>query len=188
MILDDGFQDYGIKKDLNIICFNNNQLIGNGLALPAGPLREGLDSLKEADLILINGKKNIKFEKKILLINKKLDVFYTNYKPINPKKFKGKKLMAIAGIGNPKNFFDLLIENGLNVKRSIPYPDHYNFKKDEIIEIINQAKEKNYTIVTTEKDLSRIENFKFSEIYSCNVKLEIENKSHLITLAKKIYD
>ena len=61
--MDDGYQDYGIKN-LNIICFNRNQLAGNGLALPAGPLRESLDSLKEANLILINGKKNIKFEKK----------------------------------------------------------------------------------------------------------------------------
>ena len=56
IILDDGFQDYGIKKNLNIICFNQNQLIGNGLILPAGPLRESLESLKDVDLILINGR------------------------------------------------------------------------------------------------------------------------------------
>ena len=47
-ILDDGFQDYKIKKDLNIVCFNQNQLIGNGLLLPSGPLREGLSFLKNA--------------------------------------------------------------------------------------------------------------------------------------------
>ena len=46
VILDDGFQDYTIKKDLNIICFNHNQLIGNGMILPSGPLRESLSSLK----------------------------------------------------------------------------------------------------------------------------------------------
>ena len=53
---------------------------------------------KEADLILINGKKNIKFEKKILGINKKLDIFYSKYKPINSKQF-GKEI-TISGIGN----------------------------------------------------------------------------------------
>ena len=47
VILDDGFQDFKIKKNLNIICFNQNQLIGNGLVIPAGPLRESLNSLKE---------------------------------------------------------------------------------------------------------------------------------------------
>ena len=46
VILDDGFQDYRIKKNLNIICFNSNQLIGNGLVMPSGPLRENLSALK----------------------------------------------------------------------------------------------------------------------------------------------
>ena len=66
IIMDDGFQDYSIRKDLNIICFNNNQLIGNGMILPAGPLREGLSSLKRADIIIINGTKNKDFEEKVL--------------------------------------------------------------------------------------------------------------------------
>ena len=57
VILDDGFQDWNIKKDLNIICFNNNQQIGNGQLLPAGPLRESLNSLKMANIIMINGEK-----------------------------------------------------------------------------------------------------------------------------------
>ena len=56
-VLDDGFQDYKIKKDLNILCFNSNQLIGNGLVIPSGPLRENLSVLKDAHLILINGEK-----------------------------------------------------------------------------------------------------------------------------------
>ena len=57
IVLDDGFQDYKIKKSLNIICFNNNQKLGNGFVIPAGPLRENLKSLKDAQIILINGKK-----------------------------------------------------------------------------------------------------------------------------------
>ncbi len=187
-ILDDGFQDYKIKKDLSILCFHNKQLIGNGYVLPAGPLRENLDAIKRAQIAIINGEKNSKFENKLKKINTDLKIFYSKYKLLDLEKFKHKDILAFAGIGNPENFFDLLIENGLSLKKTIPYPDHYNFKKDEILEIINQAKEKNYTILTTEKDLSRIENFEFSEIYSCNVGLEIENKSHFITLVKKIYD
>ena len=72
IIFDDGFQDYKIDKDLNIVCFNQNQLIGNGFVLPAGPLRENINSLKNANLVLINGIKNSNFEKKILEINKNL--------------------------------------------------------------------------------------------------------------------
>ena len=76
VILDDGFQDYSIKKDLNIICFNQNQLIGNGMTMPSGPLRESLKSLKKAHIILINGKKDIKFEEEILEINKKIEFLF----------------------------------------------------------------------------------------------------------------
>ena len=72
VILDDGFQDYSIKKDLNIICFNQNKLIGNGQVLPSGPLRENLNSLIEANIVLINGKKDNNFENKILEINKNI--------------------------------------------------------------------------------------------------------------------
>ena len=65
-ILDDGFQDFSIKKDLNILCFNSKQLIGNGMMIPAGPLREEIGAIKRSHIILINGDKNEMFEKKIL--------------------------------------------------------------------------------------------------------------------------
>ena len=71
-LLDDGLQDYKIKKDLNIVCFNNYQLIGNGLVLPSGPLRENLSALKNFHIVIINGKKNKQFKKKILKINDKI--------------------------------------------------------------------------------------------------------------------
>ena len=57
VVLDDGFQDYAFEKNLNILCFNSEQLIGNGFVLPSGPLRESLNSLKKAHIVLINGKK-----------------------------------------------------------------------------------------------------------------------------------
>ena len=64
VILDDGFQDYKIKKDLNIICFNSNQLIGNGLVLPAGPLLESLSALRDANIVMIKGNIKIQILKK----------------------------------------------------------------------------------------------------------------------------
>ena len=69
-ILDDGFQDYTIRKDLNIICFNGNQLTGNGLVLPSGPLRENLSSLKQADIVMINEIKMLILKKKYLKLIK----------------------------------------------------------------------------------------------------------------------
>ena len=188
VILDDGYQDYGIKKNLNIICFNRNQLAGNGLALPAGPLRESLDSLKEADLILINGKKNIKFEKKILGINKKLDIFYSKYKPINSKQFRGKKLMAISGIGNPNNFFNMLSDLNMKIVKKFIFPDHYQFKKSEILSIVNEAKQNNSEIVMTEKDFFKVKKFHLKNLKYLKVSLEIKNKKKFLSRILKIYD
>ena len=107
VILDDGLQDYKIKKDLNIVCFNSNQLVGNGFVFPAGPLREKLTALKEANIVIINGDKNLKFEQKILNINKNIEIFYSLYKPLNIAKFKNKKLFAVARLGILKTFLRL---------------------------------------------------------------------------------
>ena len=107
-ILDDGFQDLSINKNLSIVCFNEKQWIGNGLTIPSGPLREDLSSLKRANCVFINGEKNIDIENKIYDKNKKIKIYYTKYKPININEFKNKRIMTFAGIGNPINFFNLL--------------------------------------------------------------------------------
>ncbi len=184
-ILDDGFQDYKIKKDLSILCFHSKQLIGNGCIFPAGPLRENLNAVKRAQIAVINGEENSIFEEKLKKVNSKINIFYSKYKMTNLEYFKNKNILAFAGIGNPDNFFNLLKENGLNIKETISFPDHYDFKKEEILEIIEKAKKQNYTILTTEKDFLRIENFNFSEIYSCNVDLEITKKSEFLTKIQK---
>ena len=188
IILDDGFQDYKIRKNLNILCFHANQLIGNGLVFPAGPLREGLNSIKDADVIIINGKKNITFEKKILNFNKSIEIIYSNYRVQDIREFKNKNLFAFAGIGNPENFFNLLSENNLKIERKLSFPDHYEYNKTELLDIINYSKKKNLHIVTTEKDLFRIKKFNLKEIKPINVDLEIEKKEKFIKKILNIYD
>ena len=188
VILDDGFQDYKIKKDLNIICFNQIQLLGNGFVLPAGPLRDNLNSLKKANLILINGKKDKKFEEKLSCINNSLKVFYSKYIPTNLDQFKNKKLLAIAGIGNPENFFKLLSENNLDLRESIVFPDHYKFKEEEISKIIKSAHQNNMHIIMTEKDYYKIKKFNIKNIEYLKINLEIIDKEKFLQTIKDIYD
>ena len=188
VILDDGFQDRKIKKNLNIICFNQKQLIGNGLILPSGPLREGLKSLNKANIILINGKKDKNFEDKVLSINKDLEIFYSNYRPLNIDKFKGKKLFAVAGIANPNNFFQLIEENGLTIEKKLIFPDHYEFTRAEIEEIMQEAKDKNYQIVMTEKDYFKIKKFNMGKIEYFEVLLEVNNKEKFLNTIIRMYD
>ena len=188
VILDDGLQDYKIKKNLSIACFHQNQLIGNGLILPSGPLRENLNVLKNIDIILINGNKIPSFEEKLLKINKNLEIYYSYYKPININQFENQNLLAIAGIANPENFFIMLEENNLNVKEKIILPDHYRFTKTEIQNIIDDAYNKKLKIIMTEKDFYKIKKFNLKKIDYLKVSLEINEKQKLINKIRKIYD
>jgi len=188
VILDDGFQDYKIKKDLNILCFNSNQLIGNGFVFPSGPLREDLSSIKNVNIVVINGEKNKEFERKILDINNNLKIYYSNYKPLNIEDLKDKKLLAVSGIGNPENFFKILKDNDLNLQKTLIYPDHYQFNKYEIQKIIDKADKQNYQIVMTEKDYYKIKDFNFKKIRYLRIELELQKKDEIIKDILKIYD
>ena len=188
IILDDGFQDYTIKKNLNIICFNQNQMIGNGMVLPSGPLRESIYSLKRANIILINGERNIKFEDRIFKINKNLEFFYSTYKPINLGEFKNKKLLAIAGIGNPENFFNLIENNDLRIDEKIIFPDHYKISKTEMQKILKEAEVKDYQIIMTEKDFFKIEKYKLKNIKYLKILLEINEHEKFLKRINDLYD
>jgi len=185
IILDDGFQDYSVKKNLNILCFNEKQLIGNGHTIPSGPLRQNFNSIKDCQIIVINGKRNKDFENKIKNISNRINIFYSKYVAVNINSFKNKKLLAFAGIGNPVNFFNLLDESGLNVKKRISFPDHYLYSKKELEKLIDVAKKNSLEIITTEKDYFRLKNFNFKEIDYLSVKLEIFNENLLIQELKK---
>ena len=187
VILDDGLQDYKIKKNLSIVCFNNNQLIGNGMVLPSGPLRENLSILKNVEIVIINGSKNINFENKILNINKKLEIFYSFYKPINLDQFKNKKLLALAAIGNPENFFQLVEKNNLKIFKKKIFPDHYQFSKAEMQNILREAEMENYQVIMTEKDYYKINHYKLKKINYLRVSLEIYNKEKLFKKINSLY-
>jgi tetraacyldisaccharide 4'-kinase len=188
VILDDGFQDYKIKKNLSIICFNSNQLIGNGYLFPSGPLRESLGSLRNANILIINGDRSLNFEQKILKIQKDLKIYYSNYKPLNIQEFKNKKLLVISGIGNPENFFKILKDNQMNIQKKMVYPDHYEFTKNEMLKIIEYAKKNDFQIVMTEKDYYKIKDFSLENIKYLKVKLEIEKEEEFIKNVMKAYD
>ena len=177
VILDDGFQDTSIIKDLNIICFNEEQLAGNEMTLPSGPLREPLSSLRRSQIIVINGDVNDAFEKKIKEISNDISIYYSHYLPANLNQFTNHNLLAFAGIGNPNNFFNLLEKNNLCVVKKVSFPDHYNYSIKELNNLVNFFFFFNLKIVTTEKDFFRIKHHKISQIQCLNVKLKVKNNA-----------
>jgi tetraacyldisaccharide 4'-kinase len=185
-ILDDGFQDFSIKKNLSIICFNEKQWIGNGFTIPSGPLRESLSALKRADLVCINGKKNTTIENKILFYNKKVKIYYIKYKLKDVDKIKNKKVIAFAGIGNPENFFDLLKDNNIKIEEEIKFPDHFNYSIKNLENLINKASATGSILLTTEKDFVRINKNNKSNINFLKIRVEIENQNQFIEEIKTI--
>ncbi len=184
-ILDDGFQDFSIKKNISIICFNQKQWIGNGFVIPSGPLREKITAIKRAHCVIINGEKNIEIEQEIYKENKEIQIYFSKFKLLDTDKFNDKKIIAFAGIGNPSNFFELLEENKLNLINKFSFPDHYKFSKKELDTLILDSNNQNAVLLTTEKDYYRIDDNYKKKIQFAKVKLEIENREDFIKFLEK---
>ena len=186
-IMDDGFQDFSLEKNFSFLCFDEKLWIGNGLLIPAGPLRESLkNGVKRADCILIKGKKNNLIENKIRELNKTIDIFYFEYKPIDIKNYLDKSVISFAGIGNPEGFFELLKKNNINILNNFSFPDHHNYTDREIKKLINQAKENDAILLTTEKDFLRIKKEFHDKISILKIQLIIEKKNELMDKIKRI--
>ena len=177
-ILDDGLQQKNINYNLRIACFNSEYGLGNEFTLPAGPLRENLDVIKNYDLIFLNGEKN---NKKILSkfksINKDLKIFEGKYKPLNLKKFNlKKKYLMFCGIGNPHEFEKTLIKYKFNICKKIIYPDHHKFTNFDLKDLKDKAHNEKLTLITTEKDFFRLNRIERKNIKFLKIKLDIKDK------------
>ena len=182
-ILDDGLQDRSIKYDVNLVCFNTLNWKGNGLTIPAGPLREGINNLKKYNHVFLNGNlENIDYLKdEIRKINSEINIHIGKYEPINLQEFnKTEKYFVFSGIGNHKTFIKMLRNYGLDIIENIEFPDHYNYKSNDIEKIIYEAKKLNAKILTTEKDYLRLEKKYLDEIKFIEVELKIIDENKII--------
>ena len=184
-IFDDGLQDKSIKYDLKICCFSSNNWIGNGLVIPAGPLRERVNSLKNFDIVFLNGPNinNEHIKQEILKVNDNIEIFEGRYKSINLDQIDiSQNYIAFSGIGNPESFSFTLKDNNLKILKHFSFPDHYDFKKSEIDNIKKYAIKNNSKIITTEKDYLRINKELRNEISYIAMDLEIINENKFLDL------
>ena len=184
-IFDDGLQDSSVKYDLEIVCFNNLNWIGNGFTLPSGPLRESISSLKFYNNVFLNGneKNLIDIKNEIKKVNPKIDINQGKYIPLNINDFdKNRNYLAFSGIGNHRTFIDMLKNNNLKIIDDLEYPDHYQYSKKDFYEIISKAKKFGAKIITTEKDYLRLDSFDKTEILFIKSSLEILDEKKLIKI------
>ncbi len=187
-ILDDGLQDNSINYDLKFVCFNNINWIGNGLTIPAGPLRENINILENYKHVFLNGNlENLDYIKKhIYKINSNINLYIGKYVPLNIDKFnKDKNYLVFSGIGNHKTFVSMLREYKLNVIKDIEFPDHYKYTNYDINKIIKLSNDFDCEIITTEKDYFRLDKEKIYNINFIKSELKILNQEKLISTILK---
>ncbi len=182
-ILDDGLQDKSIHYDISLVCFNNINWIGNGLTIPAGPLREDINNLKNYNHIFLNGNlENLDILKKhILKINSKINIHIGKYLPTNLDEFnKDDEYLIFSGIGNHNTFVSMMKNYGFKIVKDLEFPDHYKYKNSDIKKILELANKFNYKIITTEKDYLRLKYTNTNQIKFIKSDLQIVDEDNFI--------
>jgi len=170
IVMDDGFQNPYIKKDLSIVVVDESFGFGNGFLLPAGPMREGLSGLLRADaIIVIRAAAGAK--KKELKLPENIPTFYAENTTVSPYG-DDVRLVAFAGIGYPQKFFARL----KNVVKKVSFADHYQYNENDIKKLFALAEKYNAALVTTEKDWVRLPACVRDKIKYAGLKTVIDKK------------
>ena len=189
VLLDDGFQNSKIKKDLSLVVVDSEVLFGNEFIFPLGPLREQISSgLSRADAIILvgNNHKNthkidsLRTENKIPIlegfINKKKKSTNNN----------NKKVLAFSGIAFPDKFFKTLKDMGYTVIKTKVFPDHYPYTLKDMIKLKNYAENYGLKLITTEKDIVRVPKRFHEFIDIIKIEFQFKNSEKIKEMIKKL--
>lgn len=153
VIMDDGFQNPALSKDVSLIVVDGATGFGNGRVMPAGPLRESVSrGLARADAVILIGedRANLDFS-----VGGQVPIFRARISPTS-YHLTGRRVVAFAGIGRPQKFFDSLLEMGCKIVARHEFADHQPYKPEQIMRLCEEAAALDATPVTTEKDLVRL--------------------------------
>ncbi len=175
MISDDGLQHYALARDVEIAVIDGGRGFGNGMLLPAGPLREPLQRLDRVDALVVNGA--ALFPRTLLPAGTPAfdmtlggRTFYDLLNPARqagPEHFTGQRVHAVAGIGNPRRFFDHVRELGIAFTGH-PFPDHHAFEAADLACADADA------VLMTEKDAVKCERFGSAKLWALRIDAEVD--------------
>jgi lipopolysaccharide heptosyltransferase II/tetraacyldisaccharide 4'-kinase len=170
-LLDDGFQHFQLARDLDIVLLDADRPFGNGRLLPAGPLREPLDALREADVLILTRYDDRKHRGRLDLCRRLFpgqEVFTAVIEPVSARRFPGDKehppealrglaALAFAGLARPQVFQDTLTALGVDLRCFRAFPDHHAFTPSDLVDLLQGARSAGaQALVTTSKDWARI--------------------------------
>ena len=160
IVMDDGFQNPSLAKNLSIVVVDGRRGIGNGLVFPAGPLRAPLRSqMRHAHAVLILGTPSAHCDAVIVEAQARgIPIFQgvLEAEADAVSALLGQRVLAFAGIGDPEKFFATVAEAGISAPVTQGFPDHHRFTQAEAEALMARAARENLVLVTTEKDLVRI--------------------------------
>ena len=161
IIMDDGLQNPALAKDLAIALVDAKRGVGNGLVIPAGPLRAPLDvQMALANLIVLTGGDDAdrggSVAGQLKALSRAPIISAQTRAEDSGAKFRGRRVFAFAGIANPDRFFATLGSLGADIIARRAFADHHMFSEAEVRELMEAAERSNALLVTTEKDIARL--------------------------------
>jgi tetraacyldisaccharide 4'-kinase len=160
IVMDDGFQNPALAKDLSVLVVDGRRGIGNGRVFPAGPLRAPLaEQLARAQALLVVGDAGPSARSVIEATRAGGPLLLTGRLVPDPAavaELSGARVLAFAGIGDADKFFATLRDADIAVAATQRFADHHRFSASEAADLIAQAERSQLTLVTTEKDLARM--------------------------------
>ena len=169
IISDDGLQHYKMKRDIEIAVIDGKRRFGNKLTFPAGPLRESIKRLSTVDFV-VNNSGPTEENEFLMSISPSEFVHLKSGKSYGVEDWPmHNQVHAVAGLGNPGRFFDLLEKLGFDIVRH-PYPDHHNFDSSDLFYLDHLP------IIMTEKDASKCKDFDNNKIWYLKIDADVNNK------------
>jgi tetraacyldisaccharide 4'-kinase len=159
IVMDDGFQNSSLAKDLAILMVDGRRGVGNGRIFPAGPLRAPLDfQIARAQAMIVVGPPDGAARILDSACRHRVAVFHARLEPDRSSlaALAGRKVLAFAGIGDPDKFFATLSAAGITVGEHASFPDHHRYTDADAKALIARAEAANLVLITTEKDHVRL--------------------------------
>lgn len=187
LILDDGFQHLRLRRDLDLILINAARGFGNGWVIPAGPLREPRSALSRADAIVLidsGGRQTPLLTAANLALPEHLPIIHASIRPRvlvrandagwqeYPLVLAGRRIVAVNGLADAAGFHAMLTDLGATLAATFDFPDHHDYTPHDIENILSAMRAADH-IVTTEKDLVKLERFPLADVSLYALRLEV---------------
>ena len=190
VIMDDGFQNPAVAKDLSLLVVDGRYGFGNGRMIPAGPLREPVaEAMGRADALVVMGDDEAGVGHHPAVLAQGLPILKARARPgPSADELKGRPVIAFAGIAHPEKFFSTLEDAGCDISARHAFPDHHPYSPQDIQRLKAEAGERKASLVTTAKDAARLSPRDLDGIKVLTLSVEWADEALLDEVLRPLFD